>query len=75
MASAFGVLIGLSHIDANRWMISEVFARLRSGAALPGLCEAIRSYRPDLVVRETAEFAARWQRRYTICRTPGSQSV
>jgi UDP:flavonoid glycosyltransferase YjiC (YdhE family) len=58
MANAFGVLAGLSHIDANRWMISEIFARLRSGAALPGLCEAIRSYRPDLVVRETAEFGA-----------------
>jgi hypothetical protein len=37
-------------------MISEIFAR--SGAALPGLCDAIRSYRPELVVRETAEFGA-----------------
>src|SRR4051794_39300634 len=53
MADAFGALAGLSHIDANRWIISEISARLRSGAALPGLCEAIRSYRPDLVVSET----------------------
>jgi len=58
MASAVDVLRGLPHADANTWMISEVFARLRSGAALPRLREAIRSFRPDLVVRETAEFGS-----------------
>jgi UDP:flavonoid glycosyltransferase YjiC (YdhE family) len=58
MASAVDVLRGLSHADANTWMISEIFARLRSGAALPRLREAILWFRPDLVVRETAEFGA-----------------
>ena len=58
MARAFEVLRGLSHADANRWMIGEIFGRLRSEAALPGLREAIRSYRPDLVLREMAEFGA-----------------
>jgi UDP:flavonoid glycosyltransferase YjiC (YdhE family) len=58
MASAVEVLRGLPHADANTWMISEIFARLRSGAALPRLREAITSFRPDLVVRETAEFGS-----------------
>src|SRR5215217_3207971 len=48
MASAVDVLRGLSHADANTWMISEIFARLRSGAALPRLREAILWFRPDL---------------------------
>jgi hypothetical protein len=58
MASAVQALHGLSHADANTWMISEIFTRLRSGAALPRLCAAIRSFQPDLVVRETSEFGS-----------------
>jgi UDP:flavonoid glycosyltransferase YjiC (YdhE family) len=58
VASAVDGLRGLSHADANAWMVGQIFARLRSGAAIPRLREAIRSFRPDLVVRETAEFGA-----------------
>jgi hypothetical protein len=58
MAAAFQRLAGMSHDEGNAWIIGEVFARLDATAALPGLCAAITEWRPDLVVRESAEFGA-----------------
>jgi hypothetical protein len=57
MAAVFERLPGLSHEDANALVVAEVFARLDAAAALPGLREAISSWRPDVVVRESAEYA------------------
>ncbi|HEY2899550.1 MAG TPA: glycosyltransferase [Polyangia bacterium] len=38
--------------------LGEIFAGLNAQAALPKLTETISAWRPDLVVRESAEFAA-----------------
>ena len=75
MANAFGVLAGLSHIDANRWMISEIL--LAFGRAPPSEGYARLSARIGRTwwsaKRPSSE--QRWQLRCTICRTSGSQSV
>ncbi|MGH3881068.1 MAG: glycosyltransferase [Actinophytocola sp.] len=56
LAAAFARAWSLSHDEANALVVSEVFGRLDATAAVPRLREAITSWRPDLVVRETAEF-------------------
>lgn len=58
MAEAFDVLRALPHEEANAWMVAEIFGRLRSTSALPRLGAAIREWRPDVVIRESAEFGA-----------------
>jgi UDP:flavonoid glycosyltransferase YjiC (YdhE family) len=48
-----------AEIDAgNVVVLREVFARLDAGSALPGLTEAMADWRPDLVLRETAELGS-----------------
>lgn len=48
-----------AEIDAgNVTVVREVFARLDAGAALPGLTDAMADWRPDLVLRETAELGS-----------------
>jgi UDP:flavonoid glycosyltransferase YjiC (YdhE family) len=44
--------------EANRIVIGEVFGRLDATAALPGVDELVTAWRPDLLVRDTAEYAA-----------------
>jgi UDP:flavonoid glycosyltransferase YjiC (YdhE family) len=43
---------------ANDMMISEYFARLDTSAALPALRAIVESWRPDVIVRESWEFAS-----------------
>ena len=43
--------------QANELVVGEVFAGVRARAALPGVELAIDAWRPDVVVRETCEFA------------------
>lgn len=43
---------------ANARMIGEYFARVDATAALPGLDEIVREWRPDVIVRESMEFAS-----------------
>jgi UDP:flavonoid glycosyltransferase YjiC (YdhE family) len=43
---------------ANAVMIGEYFARLDTTAALPGLRAIVEEWRPDVMVRETWEFAS-----------------
>jgi UDP:flavonoid glycosyltransferase YjiC (YdhE family) len=50
--------LGLSHDEANIVVIGEIFGRIYKRAALPGLLDAIDSWRPHLIVRETYEFAS-----------------
>jgi hypothetical protein len=38
--------------------LGEIFAGCKATAALPRLLETIAAWRPDLIVRESAEFAA-----------------
>ncbi|PXY27114.1 glycosyltransferase [Prauserella muralis] len=58
MAGALGRLRGMSHHEANEFMCRDIFGRLRPAAALPRLAEAVGTWRPDVVVRESAELAA-----------------
>ncbi|HEV7650943.1 MAG TPA: glycosyltransferase [Actinophytocola sp.] len=55
MAAVFDGLPALSHEEANATVVREVFARLDPTAALPRLRAAITEWRPDVVVRESAE--------------------
>ncbi len=53
----FGRALQLDHDAANELVLREVFGRLDTTAALPGVLEACAVWRPDVVVHETAEFA------------------
>ena len=44
--------------EANRVVIQDVFARIDAQAALPGLTATIEAWRPDLVLRESAELGS-----------------
>jgi UDP:flavonoid glycosyltransferase YjiC (YdhE family) len=44
--------------QANLIVMREVFAGEHARSALPGMLETMRSWRPDLVLRETGEFAS-----------------
>jgi hypothetical protein len=46
--------LGLSPDDANAKVMRELFAGLDARAALPGLRDAIASWRADVVIHETA---------------------
>lgn len=37
--------------------MGEIFANANARAALPGLREPVQSFRPDLIVRDSSEFA------------------
>jgi len=58
MAAVYDSLPTLPREEANALVLSEIFGRLDATAALPRLREAITSWRPDLVVRETAELGS-----------------
>ena len=58
LGPVFASLPALSFDEANEVVIREVFGRLDARAALPGVRRAIRSWQPDLVLRETAEVAS-----------------
>lgn len=48
----------LSFDDANATVVREVFGRIDAQAALPALLGALRTWRPDVVVRDPAEFGS-----------------
>lgn len=48
----------MSFEDANRTVLQDVFARIDAQAALPGLTATIEAWRPDVVLRESAELAS-----------------
>jgi UDP:flavonoid glycosyltransferase YjiC (YdhE family) len=48
----------LSYDDAERLVVGEIFATLNVRAMLPGMRAAVREWRPDVIVREHAEFAS-----------------
>jgi hypothetical protein len=49
---------GMSHGEFTARFVKKIFADLRPRTALPDLRQTIHKWRPDLVVRESAEFAA-----------------
>ena len=58
MGPIFGRLPDLPVEEAHATVIGEIFGRLDAQAALPGVMAVIDDWRPDLVVREPAEFAS-----------------
>ena len=48
----------LSFEEANDVVVRQVFARLDAQAALPGLLETVGRWRPDVILRETAELGS-----------------
>ena len=48
----------MSAEETVRTMVDNVFAGLNPRAALPALRETIRTWKPDVIVRESLEFAA-----------------
>ena len=44
--------------EANELVVREVFARIDAQAALPALLETVGRWRPDVVLRESAELAS-----------------
>ena len=58
LGMVFESLRTMSFDEANEVVIREVFGRLDTGAALPGVEHAIRAWQPDIVLRETAEVAS-----------------
>jgi UDP:flavonoid glycosyltransferase YjiC (YdhE family) len=49
---------GLSPMQAMARALTGLYVDLYGGAALPGMLAAIEEWRPDVVVRESAEFAS-----------------
>lgn len=58
MAAVMASLGPLPREEANRRVLGEIFGRLDPTAAVPRLRQVIEEWRPDLVVRESAEFGA-----------------
>jgi len=58
LAPIWARLRGVSQEEANAIAICEIFAGANARAALPKLLATIAEFRPDLIVRESAEFGA-----------------
>lgn len=58
MGAVMGRLAELSQREAEAVVIGEVFGRLDAQAALPGVTDAIGTWRPDVVVREPCELGS-----------------
>src|SRR3954452_3395774 len=51
-------LPSMSFEEADEVVVREVFGRIDAQAALPGLARTVESWRPDVIVRESAEMAS-----------------
>jgi UDP:flavonoid glycosyltransferase YjiC (YdhE family) len=58
LASVFAALPQLSLEESNAVVIRDVFAGLDARAALADMAAVVHDWRPDLVLRETAEFSS-----------------
>ena len=58
LAPIWARLRGVPQVEANTIAIREIFAGANAKAALPKLRTTITDFRPDLIVRESAEFGA-----------------
>ena len=56
--AVFSTLHAVSVEEGNIRVVRDVFATIDASAALPGVNEVIAEWRPDIVVRESCEFAA-----------------
>lgn len=58
LRAVFATLPGLSNDEGNAVVVGEVFGRIDARAALPGLQAAVDRWQPEVIVRETSEFAS-----------------
>jgi UDP:flavonoid glycosyltransferase YjiC (YdhE family) len=58
LGRVFASLPALSHEEANARVVGDVFGRIDTRAALPGMRATVAEWRPDLVVRESCEFSS-----------------
>jgi UDP:flavonoid glycosyltransferase YjiC (YdhE family) len=58
LGAVFARLPQLSLEEANATVMREIFAGLSARAALPGVAAAVEEWRPDVILRETTEFAS-----------------
>ena len=58
LGQVMGRLPTLAFEEADDVVIREVFARIDAQAALPSLVETVERWRPDLILRETAELGS-----------------
>jgi UDP:flavonoid glycosyltransferase YjiC (YdhE family) len=58
IGQTFARIQQLPFAEANRFVLAELFGRLYAQAALPGLGKIMTGWRPDVVLRETCEFAS-----------------
>ena len=49
---------GASEKEANRIVVGGLFAGVYARASLPGVLDAVESFRPDVIVHESSEYAA-----------------
>ena len=70
MGAVFAGLQGLSDDEGNEVVVRDVFGRLDAQAALPGLRALVDEWWPDLVVRESSEFAS-----YVVAQAAGVPCV
>lgn len=58
LGAVWGRVPTLSYDEAERVVVGEIFATLNVRAMLPGMRAAVARWRPDVIVREPAEFAS-----------------
>ena len=58
LGAVFSKFAGLSNHDGNAIVIGEVFGRINTTAALPGMRAIVEEFRPDVVLRESSEFSS-----------------
>ena len=57
-AAAWAPVFSRDEAPGTAYVIGELFIGLDARAALPGMLAAVEDWRPDLIVRETCEFAS-----------------
>lgn len=57
-AAIMARLPSLSFDEANALVVGEVFGRLDATAVLPRMLAAVDEWRPDVILRETAEYGS-----------------
>lgn len=55
--AVFGSLQGLSHDEQGVRVMREIFAGMRARASLPGVLRLVAELRPDVLLRESTEYA------------------
>jgi UDP:flavonoid glycosyltransferase YjiC (YdhE family) len=58
LGAVWGRVSTVTYEEAGRLVVGDIFARLNVAAMLPSVRAACEEWRPDLILRDTAEFAS-----------------